>query len=66
MDPVKIGEQVENLSNGRKWKIAPCSRCHNDFGFFEGTVADLEGDDRVCVGCLLFADTPFDGAITGV
>lgn len=66
MDPVEIGEQVKDLANGRKWKIAPCSRCHKDFGFFEGTTADREGDERVCVGCYLFAGTIFDGALSGV
>lgn len=66
MDPKIVGEQVKALADGRKWIIAPCSRCHKDFGFFEGSLADLEGEKRVCVGCFMFAGTVFDGAISGI
>lgn len=64
IDPKEIGKQVESLSEGRQWIIAPCKKCGSDFGFFENTVADKE---RICTGCVFFGDDPiFGGVIKGI
>jgi len=66
IDPKQIGEQVAPMANGRKWIIAPCSKCGHDFGFFEGTQADAEGEGRICTSCWFFDGTVFEGALSGL